>query len=141
MTLEQVKKLKVEIAERQRQMQEEIRGVFSASIKELFVKHPWLKSIQWTQYTPYFNDGDTCEFSSNAAGDYCDFGLNDENAWGDYDGDDAESARPSNYDEIRKDVRSFLGVFEDADYFALFGDHAVVTVTSEGATVEQYDHD
>ena len=28
----------------------------------MFEKYPFLTSLTWTQYTPYFNDGHTCEF-------------------------------------------------------------------------------
>jgi hypothetical protein len=33
------------------------------AFKELFDAYPEIRSVVWTQYTPYFNDGDTCEFS------------------------------------------------------------------------------
>lgn len=33
--------------------------------KEFFNNHPEAKEIVWTQYTPYFNDGDVCTFSMN----------------------------------------------------------------------------
>ena len=39
--------------------------VFTESSQELFDKHPLLESFSWTQYTPYFNDGDTCSFGVN----------------------------------------------------------------------------
>lgn len=29
---------------------------------EIFEKHPSLAGIRWCQYTPYFNDGEPCEF-------------------------------------------------------------------------------
>ena len=33
--------------------------------KDFFKLVPLVKRIEWTQYTPYFNDGDSCEFSVN----------------------------------------------------------------------------
>jgi len=41
------------------------KTVFTESSQELFEKHPLLESFSWTQYTPYFNDGDTCSFGVN----------------------------------------------------------------------------
>ncbi|QGH76425.1 hypothetical protein SEA_DAUBENSKI_129 [Streptomyces phage Daubenski] len=29
--------------------------------------HPMVSKVRWTQYTPYFNDGEACEFSSHGA--------------------------------------------------------------------------
>jgi len=37
-------------------------------VVEFFAEHPDLLSFSWTQYTPYWNDGDVCVFS--AATDY-----------------------------------------------------------------------
>lgn len=31
--------------------------------KELFVKHPDVKGVAWSQWAPYFNDGEACTFS------------------------------------------------------------------------------
>lgn len=56
----------------QRQIQE-AQEVMAGAIKEalaegtaaLFEKYPFLGAIGWTQYTPYFNDGDACVFSTS----------------------------------------------------------------------------
>jgi hypothetical protein len=124
-----------------------LRDAFAEASKSLFDSHPILKSIQWTQYTPYFNDGDTCEFSAHTdypeiefvdgeqADDYYDVDRRDER------GDGTHSER----DAAMLAAREFLGVFGDEDYETLFGDHVTVTVT-RGAekplvTVEEYEHD
>lgn len=48
-------------------LNEEIRlmasEVLTDAVAQLFDKHPIVEKIFWTQYTPYFNDGDACEFS------------------------------------------------------------------------------
>lgn len=46
------------------------KKIIGDSIKRLFAEYPNVKSASWTQYTPYFNDGDTCEFSAHI--DYID---------------------------------------------------------------------
>ena len=43
-------------------MNAESKGIIVQASKMLYEKYPDLKSIHWTQYTPYFNDGDECEF-------------------------------------------------------------------------------
>lgn len=35
------------------------------ALKEFFDAYPAVKAVRWTQYTPYFMDGDACEFSIN----------------------------------------------------------------------------
>jgi hypothetical protein len=41
------------------------KNVFHGAISNFFKSYPEVAAITWTQYTPYFNDGDTCEFSVN----------------------------------------------------------------------------
>jgi len=48
------------------QLRKEGQSIFEAAAKELFAKYPSLESFSWTQWTPYFNDGDTCYFSVHA---------------------------------------------------------------------------
>lgn len=52
------------LAEAKAECQVVCKEVLKEQIDGLFDK--WgdkLESIGWVQYTPYFNDGDTCEFS------------------------------------------------------------------------------
>ena len=64
------------------------QSAMKASFKEVFDLFPEITTIRWTQYTPYFNDGDTCEFSvhepvvTNLTGE----DLDDVTAYGEYDG-------------------------------------------------------
>ena len=50
------------IAAAYEKMNAESKGIIVQASKMLYEKYPDLKSIHWTQYTPYFNDGDECEF-------------------------------------------------------------------------------
>lgn len=49
-----------------RALNEEIKAaaeqVMTEATATLFDNHPIVEEIWWTQYTPYFNDGDACEF-------------------------------------------------------------------------------
>lgn len=47
------------------EFQKKARTALNTEFKEFFAAHPQVERIVWTQYTPYFNDGDTCEFSVN----------------------------------------------------------------------------
>ena len=37
--------------------------LFKAYVMDFFKTHENVESIRWNQYVPYFNEGDTCEFS------------------------------------------------------------------------------
>lgn len=39
------------------------KTVFHTAISNFFNTYPDVAAIRWRQYTPHFNDGDTCEFS------------------------------------------------------------------------------
>lgn len=60
--------LRQQIVDARVKMQETAKGLFTEMSAELFAENPELVSFSWTQYTPYFNDGDVCEFSCH--GDY-----------------------------------------------------------------------
>ena len=51
------------MVEADRQMSEAIKTVIFPTIKPLFDEFPFLAEVAWTQYTPYFNDGEPCVFS------------------------------------------------------------------------------
>ena len=137
----------------------EIKKAFSAKatnavneeFKKIFDKYPELTCIKWTQYTPYFNDGDTCEF-----GVYDWYISNGDpalvSAWGEYDdgSDDVPDeifVYDSYYDKTKKyidiwDLEKFAGTEIGSDvFYSAFGDHCRVTVTREGIDVEEFDHD
>jgi hypothetical protein len=156
-------------AELQRKFQEQAQGMFKEITKEFFDKNPGITGVVWTQYTPYFNDGDTCEFSvgeptfTNAPVDE----LSENVRWGEYEGDTEgvwscdnvsyvlESDRPY-FTETANMIRAAGGVdAESCDLFAkaigsremedvmlaMFGDHSKVIATRDGFDVEEFDHD
>jgi hypothetical protein len=120
----------------------------------------------WTQYTPYFNDGDPCVFS---VGELWFRTTNDEKTEDEeyeYDlelsgGHPSLGERPRTYNRETRgfDVGAYVGereasydrcrelseavetgAFEDVLLDA-FGDHARVVVSRDGITVDFYDHD
>ena len=61
----EIKQKQAEIKRLQKELQDKSSEIFLSSFKNLFEETPKLKSFAWSQYTPYFNDGETCEFSAN----------------------------------------------------------------------------
>jgi hypothetical protein len=130
------------------------------------LNHPKIDSVRWHQYTPYFNDGDPCEFGVGEpyvklvdgpedGGDYEDgyFGGYDDElrslvGYSKYDRngkDRTETIIPgsdSSLSESWRQLSSALnsGVFENA-LLDLFGDHAEVTVHKDKIVVGEYSHE
>lgn len=51
------------VKELRKVMQDQGKEAVKDAFAEFFQNHPEAKAIVWVQYTPYFNDGDACEFS------------------------------------------------------------------------------
>lgn len=157
----QIAKSKEEVNKLKAELSEIIKGNFNEMAQELFDTYPELHNIGWRQYTPYFNDGESCEFSSHHK--YAEINGNDED-YGESEQEDgvidivrnsSETYRDRGtnweykpnpdynpyYKEIVDTVKGFLGQFDDDDMEDLFGDHVKVNITRDGVEVEEYDHD
>lgn len=132
-----------DIYTRDKRAQQRPVGEFGPILQKA-LETPGLSAIRWRQYTPYFNDGDPCEFrtgdvtlrfedSPEVAGDYED-GFED--SWSLRYNEDPRYTDTLN--ELARAVggREFYDVLIDA-----FGDHAEVTVTKDKIDVEYYEHD
>jgi hypothetical protein len=143
--LEQNKK---QMAAMRAKMQGQAKTLFSKLSKVLFKNNPTLTSFSWTQYTPYFNDGDVCEFSVNGNYPTLTFGefeMDNKHYTTTWNGDksvpvlltEEQLQQNLTYEEVRE----FIGTFDEADLEAIFGDHIEVTVTPKGTSTEEYSHD
>lgn len=155
-----------EMASVRAKFQKQAQDLFKEITKEVFEKNPVITAIIWTQFTPYFNDGDPCSFSvhepyfTNANDEQ----MEDICSWGEYEGEDqavfSESSwilgGTSDYAVERRktmdlqgcDVKSLLAFdkmllsSEMKDVMlAMFGDHVRVMATRDGFDVEDHDHD
>jgi hypothetical protein len=138
-----------------KEFQKEATKLLKEEFKNFFNEVPEVKLIKWTQYTPYFNDGDACIFGVNEPT----FSNADDaslvNPWGEYEGDEDDAGNvfcfQGTYDlpkelkgkkaQINAMARLICdGAMEDV-MLAAFGDHAVVTVTATGIETEEYEDD
>lgn len=127
-------------------------SLFTDASKDLFEKHPKLNSFSWTQYTPYFNDGEPCEFSVYK--DYITVTDTDGNVDDEICGSSirrmldtgkdwrGNPATPTELEVMGLDVSDVLDQFTDEEFLMMFSDHAKMTVYRDG-TVESdiCDHD
>lgn len=123
---------------------DEIRKAFN----EFFAKYPSVHGVVWTQYTPYFADGDACTF-----------GVYDMYLLAKAETDLPPSAKLSNemvvdnyfrvyftYDytgpksELHRAIIDRLSIPEYV-LEVVFGDHVQVVATRNGFEVSEYEHD
>ena len=105
------------------------KELLASEAQRLFKKYPALTSFSWRQYTPYWIDGDACNFSAELA--YPNLNGNDY-----YSAGDDPSLK-----EARQDIIAMLRTFDDSYLmYRLFGDHKIVKVNREGIFVETYEH-
>jgi len=124
----------------------EMKGEFAEALRDLFAEFPNVESVSWHQYTPYFNDGDECVFSTSASYPRMIFVDDTEDDRDQYsyeegynsgENGELEQAREPAYQAFRQ----FLSQFPDELLKAAFGDHVKITVTREGVDVDSFDHD
>lgn len=134
-------------------------NIFDDFRHHIFSKYQQLESFGWTQYTPYFNDGEACIFYANTDyliinGEYAEDSnwFNKENVinWGQWNRDlkihEGRVEEPNtNYNEelvnAYNEIVSFLSNFDNDFYLSKFGDHAEVIVTKTGVNISDCDHD
>ena len=174
-----VSRLQQELQELKDRLETEAQNLFTTTCTEIFANYPCLQSFSWRQYTPYFNDGDTCEFSAYTDSIYlngsedeaCTYAL--ERLIGDIQNKDEaiaqhkkalEKADPTKWEyrhiqqtikEIEETdietarcmlsalqaINELMASMSEEVLLGLFGDHARVVVTKDGAEVESYEHD
>ena len=147
----EVEKLSAEYAEMLKKFQDEMRKKAEVAMKHFFKEYfdanPKVNAVYWTQYTPYFNDGDTCEFSVHEINMAYGFEADK------FDSDEIGGGYVSIYPEGTKDlgwenetkilkpVTNLIRAIGEDTMEKMFGDHALVIVTRDGVEVREYDHD
>jgi hypothetical protein len=131
----------------QKEFQIKARACLQEAFKEFFNANPRVQLIYWTQYTPWFNDGDECNFSVHemygAVGD----GWSEEDLEEyieDRDNTICSYDAPDGYEAEQEAFKSFTKMVNrlpDEVFELTFGNHAEVTATRKGFTVEEYEHD
>jgi hypothetical protein len=158
------------LLEEQRALTEKFQAtaqeLFKETTKEFFDKNPSVTAVIWNQYTPYFNDGYTCEFSvqepyfTNTNTDQ----FEDITRWGEYEGEDEGVWSESDWiftgdgDYVKErrakmdltgvdstSIKKFSSLLQSSDMEdvmeAMFGDHVRVVATRNGFDIEDCDHD
>jgi hypothetical protein len=123
-------------------LQKEAAEMIKPMLSEFIKANPQVEQVYWTQYTPYFNDGDPCVFRVNEP--YFVFIGDDEeyDAWSISKSEYAPAQETCSAETaaacsaLAKELASLDGPLE-----TLFGDHVKVIVTAGGVDVDEYSHD
>ena len=143
--IDSIKQRIAEIDKLRESLVSDLRKEFPAYLAPLFEKYPEIKRISWTQYTPYFNDGESCEFCVNfdiSINGRDEYGYNtDDDDWDEDDLDDDASNNPIDKSVYREFEKHLMEIPEEF-YEDLFGDHVRVVIQSNGhCATEEYSHD
>jgi hypothetical protein len=157
------KKQKEAAAKAKKELEKAAKAAFREASAEVFAGNPQIVSFGWSQYTPYWNDGDACVFGANTgypvvtfkakdgkvvrydedAGEIAEVGTAAAEGGVEYSEDsglDFEVYRKE-ADKYSKAVADFLGDFGEDDLETMFGDHVLVTVTPKKVETEEYEHE
>lgn len=140
--------LQAEINEFREEFKKKGQKLLNKTFKDVFNRVPNLMAVKWTQYTPYFNDGEECTFrigdvyfkledSKEDSGDYED-GF--ESTWS-LDRRTENKVKKEDI-EAMSELEELIGAEAMEDVLrALFDDHVEVTYTDGEFTADEYDHE
>ena len=147
-----IKQLIKDHAAFKKQFQAQAQTALKQSFSDFFSANPTITSINWTQYTPYFNDGEECYFT------VYDMYFNVKNLDAPEDqeasGDEDEGYSTyfwdnngKNVDPVPDERKAFKKFSElvrtlpDEIFLDAFGNHVKMVATAEGFNVEEYEHE
>lgn len=149
-----------EIVNLKKEYEEKVKSVGSSLIvdlyRPLFNENPGIDSIRWEQYTPYFNDGDTCVFgvgelryklttpSDKEHDEYGDGYAEAYNIGQKWDTTNRKFIKVEVTPELKavKEMAEIHSNVPDDIMLSLFGDHAQITIFNDGKLeVEEYEHE
>lgn len=121
---------------------EQAKAILAPGLKAFMDAHPDVKAIGWTQCTPYFNDGDPCEFSVHelhaSATDERDEEIGGD-GWAYLYGKREEPFSEQSWADLIELRKALSG--SEPELKSAFGDHVRVIVTPTGVDIEEYEHD
>ena len=145
--LDKVKEIEKMKQDYQARLEREAKSVVGEVFAEFFAANPTVKSVVWQQYTPFFNDGDACEF-----GVYDFYYLLEGDS---YTGDNGNEEDETGKEGYRSAyvygsqgnpnetiaVNNLRKVLPEDVLLVAFGDHRTIVATKSGFEVQEYDHE
>lgn len=115
------------------------KEVFKDSCKSLFEQNPEIKSFEWRQYTPGWNDGDPCTFRGYSNDPYVN-GLNEYGEDSGYEEPETPltDEQQKQHKKLVKRVTEFMADYDASELEDWFGDCVAITVTPKGIETTDY---
>lgn len=150
MPIKELETLGEDFERRKRAFTSEAQALLGKAFAEYFEKYgDKVAALYWDQYTPYFNDGEPCEFSvheleiamarDGVDPDDEDFDPEEYDHEGGYIGR-GQTTEPEGFERDAAAIHSFLEKNEEIAKDA-YGDHVRIIVTAKGARTLDYEHD
>lgn len=143
-----LKSIEEEFAAAKAAFQEKATSALEAAFKEAFDSHPEIEAITWHQFTPYFNDGETCEFRVGEFYVTNTKNSGDVSTWGELETEDESVFLVDRYSDKEKKYSNVWEIekFFDSDIgndiaLAAYGDHVMVFVTRDSISIDEFEHD
>lgn len=112
------------------------RALFHEICDEVFNSCPSLNTISWTQYTPYFNDGDPCEFGIKSEISFSTAPYKKVVVWQSDEHDKLEVEKNDVMELFQKFMCNNLELMKST-----FGDGYFIRIHRNGEDVKFYDHE
>jgi len=116
---------------------------------------PGIHAVRWECYTPYFNDGEPCEYTihdlavkltplddeDDERGDYEDGFIDSWSISYGWERGEYPELTDATFKALEKALKEWESLAKEEVCRQNFGDHAQITATVEGFSVDSYDHD
>ncbi len=126
---EQKKEIESKLRKLVKKSKNTLQKEFHKAFKDLFAKYPLLEEISFKAYTPYFNDGEACNYRSTH--DYPDIT---------YDGQEYEDGYELPDQKCKKELFALMSSIGDELIEDIFGDHVRITIQRDKILVETYEN-
>jgi len=149
--ISQIAELEVRVKRLKEETKTEMSKIIAELFKAFFDAFPEIKTVHWQQYTPYFNDGDPCEFRiSSIEFNRVEYGAEP------VEGEEGEEfdvsdgfavSKYSNSKGLEHELYASCIAIEDViksledEFHGILGNNLSVFVTRRGIDIEEYEPD
>lgn len=129
------------------EFEETALSLVKAEAKNFFDANPDILAVSWSQYAPFFNDGEACEFSVHeiyACGADPDLEEGEEHDFSELHYGEHPGVVNSYNAEVHTAAKAFtdlLASIPEEVMRDVFGDDSRVIITRDGIDIEEIDHD
>jgi hypothetical protein len=146
----EVQNLSETFRKQQQELIDKLKPNFHGLFKPFLETHPEIKALTFEAYTPYFNDGDTCEYTvgelkivptDEELEPGWDIGFEESEVKYNSSLTDEQRETLTNWFKDLEPIQNAFRAIPEEVIEGIVGDHVRVTITLDGVETEDYDHD